>query len=60
MPSLFLHLLKVHANVHDSTMKLNYSEPKFYTGGVDIFNWSKLSKGIKTNCCVYANIVVNL
>jgi integrase len=44
MPSLFLHLLKVHANVHDSNMKLKYSEPKFYTGGVDIFNWSKLSK----------------
>jgi integrase len=25
-------------------MKLNYSEPKIYTGGVDIKSWSKLSK----------------
>jgi hypothetical protein len=25
-------------------MKLNYSEPKIYTGGVDISQWSKLSK----------------
>ncbi|WP_188224802.1 hypothetical protein [Aestuariibaculum marinum] len=25
-------------------MKINYSEPKFYTGGVDVNQWSKLSK----------------
>jgi hypothetical protein len=24
-------------------LKLNYSEPKIYTGGVDISNWSKLT-----------------
>ena len=28
-------------------MKLNYSEPKIYTGGVDISSWSKLSKSEK-------------
>lgn len=25
-------------------MKLNYSDPKIYTDGVDIHQWSKLSK----------------
>ena len=38
-----LLLLAVHKNVHVLPMKLNYSEPKIYTGGVDISNWSKLS-----------------
>jgi len=28
-------------------MKLNYSEPKIYTGGVDISTWSQLSKSEK-------------
>ncbi|MCL7765032.1 site-specific integrase [Polaribacter sp. Z014] len=43
MSSYYLLLQKVHEKVHDSTMKLNYSEPKIYTGGVDINSWSKLS-----------------
>ena len=38
-----LLLQDVHENVHVFTMKLNYSEPKIYTGGVDISVWSKLS-----------------
>ena len=44
MSSIFLLLQKVHENVHDSSMKLNYSKPKIYTGGVDIHRWSRLSK----------------
>ncbi|WP_257984569.1 tyrosine-type recombinase/integrase, partial [Psychroflexus sp. MES1-P1E] len=36
-------LQKVHGKVHDSDMKLDYSEPKIFTGGVDINSWSKLS-----------------
>ncbi|AEH01400.1 site-specific integrase [Lacinutrix sp. 5H-3-7-4] len=44
MSSIFLHLQKVHDLVHDFPMKLNYSKPKIYTGGVDIHQWSKLSK----------------
>ena len=43
MPSFFLLLQRVHEKVHDSAMKLNYSEPKIFTGGVDISAWSKLS-----------------
>ncbi|QNM86762.1 site-specific integrase [Polaribacter pectinis] len=43
MSSFFLLLQRVHDIVHDSAMKLNYSEPKIYTGGVDIASWSKLS-----------------
>ncbi|RBW55210.1 site-specific integrase [Tenacibaculum sp. E3R01] len=38
-----LLLQDVHENVHVFTMKLNYSEPKIYTGGVDISIWLKLS-----------------
>ena len=44
MPLKFLLLRAVHDNVHTFSMKLNYSEPKIYTGGVSISNWSKLSK----------------
>ena len=44
MSSIFLLLQNVHENVHDFPMKLNYSEPKIYTGGVDINTWSKLPK----------------
>jgi integrase len=44
MSSISLLLLKVHDNVHELTMKLNYSDPKFYTGGVNISKWSSLSK----------------
>jgi integrase len=43
MPSFFLLLQRVHDKVHDSAMKLNYSEPKIFTGGLDIGAWSKLS-----------------
>ena len=47
MPKLSLLLTKVHSSVHDlNTMKpkKKYSEPKLYTGGVDIKSWNKLSK----------------
>jgi len=44
MSSIFLLLQKVHETVHDFPMKTNYSEPKIFTGGVDINQWSKLSK----------------
>ena len=43
MPSFFLLLQRVHDSVHDLPMKLNYSEPKIFTGGVDITTWSKLA-----------------
>ena len=43
MSSIFLLLQRVHENVHVLPMKLNYSEPKIYTGGVDISSWSKLT-----------------
>ena len=39
MSSISLLLLRVH----DLTMKLNYSEPKLYNGGIDPKNWGKLS-----------------
>ena len=42
MPSFFLLLQRVHDKVHDSAMKLNYSEPKIFTGSIDITSWSKL------------------
>ncbi|WP_339629660.1 site-specific integrase [uncultured Maribacter sp.] len=44
MSSISVLLLNVHENVHVLRMKLNYSEPKIYTGGVDITQWSKLTK----------------
>ncbi|WP_147676276.1 tyrosine-type recombinase/integrase [Algibacter pacificus] len=44
MSSIFLLLQKVHENVHDFPMKVNFSDPKIYTGGVDIRSWSKLTK----------------
>ena len=44
MPTIFLLLQKVHENVHVFPMKLNYSQPKIYTGGVDVSRWSKLTK----------------
>lgn len=43
MSSFFLLLQRVHDRVHVLPMKLNYSEPKIFTGGVDINGWSKLS-----------------
>jgi integrase len=47
MPSIFLLLQKVHGKVHDPAMKLDYSKPKIFTGGVDINSWSKLSANDK-------------
>ncbi|MFC4267350.1 tyrosine-type recombinase/integrase [Polaribacter marinivivus] len=43
MPLSFLLLRTVNATVNVFSMKLNYSEPKIYTGGVDISQWAKLS-----------------
>jgi hypothetical protein len=43
MPLSFLLLRTVNATVNVFTMKLNYSEPKIYTGGVDISTWSRLA-----------------
>ncbi|UAM98018.1 site-specific integrase [Polaribacter litorisediminis] len=43
MPLTFLLLRTVNATVNVFTMKLNYSEPKIYTGGVDISQWSSFS-----------------
>lgn len=44
MSTILLLLQAVHENVHDFTMKLNFSEPKIFTGGVAISQWSSLSK----------------
>jgi len=44
MSTILLLLQSVHENVHDFTMKLNFSEPKIFTGGVAISQWSTLSK----------------
>ncbi|WP_419212576.1 tyrosine-type recombinase/integrase [Maribacter sp. X9] len=44
MSSISVLLLNVHENVHVLRMKLNYSEPKIYTGGIEIDQWPKLSK----------------
>jgi len=34
-------------SIHLLTMRRNYSEPKIYTGGVDISQWNKLTNGQK-------------
>lgn len=47
MSSFLLLLQRVHERVHVLPMKLNYSEPKIFTGGVDINSWSKLSASAK-------------
>ncbi|OAB28787.1 Site-specific recombinase XerD [Flavobacterium fryxellicola] len=44
MESISLLLRAVHVSVHDLPMKLNYNTPKFYTGGIDISQWNRLSK----------------
>ena len=44
MSSILVLLQNVHETVHVFNMKLNYSEPKIFTGGVDISQWNKLSK----------------
>ena len=43
--SLLLHTVNTSVNVFD--MKLNFSEPKIYTGGIKISEWSKLTKSEK-------------
>lgn len=47
MSTILLLLQSVHENVHDFAMKLNYSEPKIFTGGVSISRWSTLSNDEK-------------
>ena len=47
MSSILLLLQRVHQNVHQTVHTLTpkkYSEPRIYTGGVDITLWSQLSK----------------
>jgi integrase len=44
MSALFLLLHRVHENVHGFTMKLNFSEPKIFTGGVAMGDWPRLAK----------------
>ncbi|AOR28705.1 integrase [Formosa sp. Hel1_33_131] len=47
MPRLVDILKTVHGTVHDFDKvkpKRKYSEPKIYTGGVDVSKWNKLSK----------------
>jgi integrase len=47
MSSILLLLQKVHQNVHQTghaLTKKKFSEPRIYTGGVDITLWNELSK----------------
>ena len=47
MSSILLLLQKVHQNVHQTghtLAKKNFSQPRIYTGGVDITLWNELSK----------------
>ncbi|MBC8768416.1 site-specific integrase [Arenibacter sp. BSSL-BM3] len=44
MPSISVLLSTVNENANVFRMKLNYSEPKIYTGGVDVNRWSSLTK----------------
>ena len=44
MSKIVLLLQTVHEIVHDFAMKMNFSEPKIYTGGVLLSQWSRLSK----------------
>ena len=47
MSSISILLHRVHKIVHDSRMKPRFTEPKLYTGGVDVSGWSRLSKSDK-------------
>ncbi|WP_268846557.1 tyrosine-type recombinase/integrase [Flavobacterium aestivum] len=40
-------LKNIHKNVHGLEMKRQYSDPKIYTGGVDIKKWKTLSEAQK-------------
>ncbi len=44
MSDISLLLRNVYENEYVFSTKLNYSEPKIYTGGVDASKWSKLSR----------------
>jgi hypothetical protein len=44
MSSISLLLRNVYENEYVFSMNLNYSEPKIYTGAVDITEWSRLTK----------------
>ncbi|MBQ4915270.1 site-specific integrase [Maribacter sp. MMG018] len=44
MSFISLILPAVYDKVYSLNMKLNYSGPKFYTGGVNIKEWSKLTR----------------
>ncbi|WP_047544861.1 tyrosine-type recombinase/integrase [Psychroserpens sp. Hel_I_66] len=44
MSAISLLLQNVHESVHDFKMKPRFSEPKLYTGGVDISKWSRLTR----------------
>ncbi|MEE2801038.1 MAG: site-specific integrase, partial [Bacteroidota bacterium] len=47
MSNFYAILRTVHKNVHDLPMK-QFSEPKIYTGGVDIDKWDELTKEQQT------------
>ena len=47
MSQLFILLQNVHTIVHTFPMKITFSKPKIYTGGVDVTQWSKLSNSEK-------------
>ncbi len=52
MSNILLLLQRVHQNVHQirhSLDKKKFSEPKIYTGGVDITLWNELSKEEQNN-----------
>jgi len=49
MSTILLLLRTVHENVHSYSMKLQFSEPKIFTGGVALSEWSKLSKAEQKN-----------
>jgi len=56
MSSILLLLRRVHQNVHQTVHQTRhvltekkFSEPKIYTGGVDITLWNQLSKEEQNN-----------
>jgi integrase len=53
MSNILLLLQTVHQNVHQTvhtlTIKKSFSEPKIYTGGVDVLLWNQLSKEDQIN-----------
>ena len=52
MSNILLLLQKVHQNVHQkrhSLDKKKFSEPRIYTGGVDVTIWNELSKEEQKN-----------